>query len=226
MKGETQPNLSAIAHPRLLVTGYRILGLILSAVLFNLQPFAGMSKANAQSTYPACQPPNAGEYLLLVEALTPQQQTQLRQALPDQTPFNLCLYLDELVARVGGFSSLEEANSWARYAIETANLEAYVVQPPASFTVNAPAYNPQPLGTGFAVLVDYFNQPELATQVQQQLGSPVGLASYGQRPFLLAVHTTNQQDANDILTTLSDRGFWVMIVDSRKVVLLNAAVSL
>ncbi|MCD8485171.1 MAG: hypothetical protein LRZ84_00045 [Desertifilum sp.] len=181
--------------------------------------------AQAQS-YPACQPPNVGEYLLLVEARSPAQQAQLPQALPNTTPYQFCLYLDELVARVGGFSNLEEANRAARYAIETGRLEAYVVQPPASFTAAAPAYNPQPLGTGFAVLVDYFNQPELATQVQQVLGGTVGLASYGQRPFLLAVHTTNQQDANDILQALSDRGFWAMIVDSRKVVLLNASVSL
>jgi hypothetical protein len=81
------------------------------------------------------------------------------------------------------------------------------------------------LGEGYAVLVDYFNQPEIAAQVQQLLGEKVGLVSYGQRLYLLAVHTTSQREANSTLQKLSDRGFWSMLVDSRRVTLLRSIVS-
>ncbi|MGQ9872792.1 hypothetical protein [Leptodesmis sp.] len=87
-------------------------------------------------------------------------------------------------------------------------------------------YNPKPLGPGYAVLVDYFNQPELATRVQQLLGRPIGVVSYGQRPYLLAIYTTDQNAAHITLQALSDRGFWATIVDSRRVVLLRQSVAL
>jgi hypothetical protein len=104
-------------------------------------------------------------------------------------------------------------------------LSAFVVRPaPATLSANSPAYNPQPLGDGYAVLVDYFNQPEVAAQVKQLLGSDVGLVSYGQRPYLLAVYTTSQRKADSMLRQLSDRGFWSMVVDSRRVTLLRSVV--
>jgi hypothetical protein len=65
----------------------------------------------------------------------------------------------------------------------------------------------------------------VALQVRQLLGANVGLASYGQRPYLLAGYTTNQTEANSILQRLSDRNFLVMIVDSRKVTLIRPAVN-
>jgi hypothetical protein len=74
-------------------------------------------------------------------------------------------------------------------------------------------------------LVDYFNQPELASQVRQLLGSNVGLVSYGQRPYLLARYTTSEREANSTLRQLSDRGFWSMVVDSRRVTLLKPVVN-
>ncbi len=87
-------------------------------------------------------------------------------------------------------------------------------------------YTPKPLGPGYAVLVDYLNQPELATKVQQVLGRSVGVVSYGQRPYLLAIYTTDQNAANATLQALSDRGFWVTIVDGRRVVLLRQSVAM
>ena len=90
---------------------------------------------------------------------------------------------------------------------------------------SSPAYNPKPLGTGYAILVDYFNQPEIAKQVQQALGKEVGLVSYAQRPYLLISHTTNQINATDTFEMLSKRGFWVMLVDSQKVTLLRAQIN-
>jgi hypothetical protein len=74
------------------------------------------------------------------------------------------------------------------------------------------------------VLVDYLNQPELAAKVQQVLGRSVGIVSYGQRPYLLAIYTMDQNAANATLQALSDRGFWTAVVDGRRVVLLRQSV--
>jgi hypothetical protein len=128
--------------------------------------------------------------------------------------------------RIAGFRRLEDADSWGRYVNEIVGLSAFVVRPSAAMpSTNSLAYNPKPLGEGYAVLVDYFNQPEVATQLQQLLDDDVGMVSYGQRPYLLAIHTTSARQANSTLRKLSDRGFWSMVVDSRRVTLLSPAVS-
>lgn len=128
--------------------------------------------------------------------------------------------------------AIEKCYAAVIFAIAIAGLPGFVVESKAVAqatatppTENLPAYNPKPLGTGYAVLIDYFNQPELAERVQQALRKDVGLVSYGQRPYLLALHTSNQKDATDTLKALSDRGFWVMVVDSQKVTLLRSQVS-
>ncbi|MBD2185889.1 hypothetical protein H6S82_02160 [Planktothrix sp. FACHB-1355] len=127
--------------------------------------------------------------------------------------------------------AIERCCAVLSFAIAVALLPAFAVRPQALAQVtatppseNSPAYNPQPLGTGYAVLVDYFNQPEIAAQVQEALKKEVGLVSYGQRPYLLVLHTTDQKNATSIFEDLSDRGFWVMLVDSDKVTLLRARV--
>jgi hypothetical protein len=87
------------------------------------------------------------------------------------------------------------------------------------------SYHPRVLGDGYAVLVDYFNRPELASRVQQVVEGNVGFVVYGQRPYLLAVYTTNQKEANNTLQKLSDRGFFANLVNSSKVVLLRSVVN-
>lgn len=84
---------------------------------------------------------------------------------------------------------------------------------------------PQPLGTGYAVLVRYFNHPEVAADVHQVTSQPVGLVAYEQFPFLLAAYTTDANAATAILKTLNDRGFTAFIVDSRRAILLTPAVA-
>ena len=197
--------------------------------------------AIAQSNNPQCQPPNAGEYLLLVVSTTPDAQTKLRKVLPNNTSTTVCRYFNDVVTRVSGFNTAETASSWAQYLTETVGLQAFVARPsiagnvpqspaitnpPSASPSNTPTYNPQPLGAGYAVLVSYFNKPELASQLQQALKKEVGLVSYGQHPYLLANYTTNQSAANSILQSLSDRGFVVMIVDSRRVTLLKSSVQI
>lgn len=185
----------------------------------------GVNQVKAQTDNSPCQPPNAGEYLLLVATDTLESQQQIALTLPEYTKAIRCQYLDDLVMRIGGFTSLEDTKDWGRYLIEIGGLEAFVVRPPSSTAENLPAYNPQPLGNGFAVLVDYFNQPELAAELRDLLAKDVGLASFSQRPYLLAIHTEDREEARSILQKLSDRGFWAAMVDSSQVVLLISVVN-
>ena len=185
------------------------------------------NSVKAQTTFPVCQPPNAGEYLLLVVSPTAENRQQLRSALPNEIKTTTCQYLSDTVTRIGGFSKIDDANRWARYINTIVGLSAIITTRPgevAQQPTSTVPFNPQRLGEGFAVLVDYFNRPELATSLQQAVGGNVGLASYGQKPYLLAVYTTNQQEAYNTLQKLNDRGFFAVLVDSRKVMLLRSVV--
>ncbi|PSB29869.1 hypothetical protein [Stenomitos frigidus] len=210
---------------------------------------------SAQANYADCQPPSPGEYLLLVMSKTSESQEQVRRTVPPNTTVTVCNYLNDVVTRVGGFTTADTANAWAKYMRESIGLSAFVARPsevaaqtsptpvqpfpkpssppitPRSLAQTSPTsrdargYNPQILGGGYAVLVDYFSRPELATQVRQLVGKEIGLVSYRQRPYLLAVHTTDQSLANATLQALTDRGFWAMVVDSRRVTLLGQAIA-
>lgn len=281
------------------------LGAIATATVLTAQPSRSQS-------LPACLPPEADEYLLIVLNPTDQVQTQLRNALPGNATATVCTYLADTVLRIDGFNSLDAANSWAQYVTDSSGLRAFVARPaseaassttppaaiaPAPPTVPptipptvappiatnppqspiappsatpsstpdfpqptslaapsptpAPAptpnptpavtptpaieatapttpptrYNPQPLGAGFAVLVDYGNQPEVAIALRQVLTRDVGLVAYGQRPYLLAAQTTDLAAANAVLQNLSDRNFTALIVDSQSVILLTPIVA-
>lgn len=87
-----------------------------------------------------------------------------------------------------------------------------------------PAFAPKPLGSGYAVLVNYANRPEVAADVRQVTSQPVGLVSYNQRPFLLAAYTADPAVATAVLQALNDRGFNAIIIDSRSAILLTPAV--
>jgi hypothetical protein len=191
----------------------------------------------APAQYPSCQAPIVGEFLLLVVSPTQQVQSQVKQVLPSNTDAIVCNYQNDVVTRVSGFSSIEAANSWAKYMTEVSGLEAFVAKPPVAVQSPTPtptpvaavaptsAYNPKLLGEGYAVLVDYANQPEKAAQIRQLLGQEVGLVAYERNPYLLATHAANQQDASSVSQALTDRGFSAIVVDGRQVVLLKEAVS-
>jgi hypothetical protein len=224
---------------------------VTTRVTAQIPPAPPTLDAPAQASYADCQPPIAGEYLLLVVSKTPESQEQVRRTLPSNATVTVCNYLNDVVTRVGGFTTAEAANAWAKYMRESIGLSAFVARPsepaaqtspaPTTSTATAPAptgtsaarspsrdvrsYNPQLLGGGYAVLVDYFSKPELATQVQQLVGKDIGLAAYRQRPYLLAVHTTDQSLANSTLQALTERGFWAMVVDSRRVTLLRRPIA-
>jgi hypothetical protein len=206
---------------------------ISSAVAIAIAGLMGsVNSASAQQSIPTCRPPNAGEYLLLVISPSADNQAQLRRVLPSDTNTSVCRYLTDTVTRIGGFGKLEDANRWARFVRDSAGLSAIITTKPQDnkpsevSTAKKPSYQPQALGSGFAVLVDYFNNPDVAKQVQQIVGGDIGFVSYAQRPYLLAVYTTNSREAQTTLQSLSERGFFAMVVDSRRVMLLRQVVKL
>lgn len=183
----------------------------------------------AQAQLSSCQPPAAGEYLVLAITKTKEAQSQVSRSLPSEAnKATVCEYLGETVTRVSGFKSLEEAQKWGQYLSETVKLSAVVARSPQTSASTSPSsqplYNPKLLGKGYAVLIDYFNQPETAIAVKKSLGKDVGLAVYLARPYLLAVYTTNEREANDTLERLSASGFWTIVVDSSLVTLLTPTV--
>lgn len=202
------------------------------------------SAAKAQ-TLAACQPPRANEYLLLVPNPQADTQARLQQLLPANAVLTPCNYLNTAVVRVEGFANVDIATAWAQYLSDTASLQAFVASPapvssiaavptpnaggtssPVAAASTSPTFNPQPLGAGYAVLVNYQNQPELATTVRQVTNQNVGLVTYEQQPYLLAVLTADPALASSVLRALSDRGMLASIVDSRRAVLLTPAVKL
>ncbi|NER24829.1 MAG: hypothetical protein F6J86_31465 [Symploca sp. SIO1B1] len=179
----------------------------------------------AQPTASVCQPPRKDEYLLFILTQARATYEDIRATLPPQLPTNFCQYLDDTVVRVGGFNQLLDAQGWARYFNEIVGLSAFVIQAtPSRNAPRLPEYKPEPLADGYAVLVDYFSQPEIASELRQVLGTDVGLVTYAQRPYLLALHTQNEREANSKLQQLSDRGFIGIVVDSRSVILIRPVV--
>lgn len=206
-------------------------------------------------TLPDCQPPRPEEYLLLVPNPQPQTLPELQRLLPENAVLTPCNYINTAVVRVEGFSSAEIASAWAQYLADAA-VQAYVARPPSPNAIAAmpnavggtsspvaaeaaatpasgmnsdpvsPTYAPQPLGTGYAVVVNYFNRPELAASVRQVTSRDVGLVSFDQQPYLLASYTTDPAVASSLLRTLSERGLTAAIVDSRRAMLLTPAVQL
>ena len=193
---------------------------------------------NAQPGFPPCEPPQPGESLLLVVTTTDENQQQVLDILPPQVTPTACQYLENIVLRVEGFPSINAAGNWAEYINRNFGLSAFVAVPPGESDESAVSqdssttaiaidepYNPQPLGSGYAVLVDYFNNPQVAAELQQVLQQTVGLVSYEQRPYLLAEFSPNQNTAKQVLQTLSDRGFWVFMVDASGVMVLRSEVT-
>ncbi len=189
----------------------------------------------AQQNFANCQQPNVGEYLLLVLSPTPENQKQLRAALPTEQKTIVCKDNNQIVTRVGGFTNIDDAKRLARYIQNIVGLSATITtratEPATQLPQTIPniqtpkiTYNPKILGEGYAILVDYFNRPEMVSSLRKAVGGDVGFVSYGQRPYLLAVYTTNQKEAYNTLKNLSETGFVAILADGRKVVLLRSIV--
>lgn len=189
---------------------------------------------------PQCLPPEPDEHLVLVNQQTPESLEELRALLPEGSTTRICRYLDDTVIRVGGFANEDVATAWGEYLARTLSAETAIVQPATPFAESesdvplptsdepseaVPPYNPERLGSGYAVLVDYADRPDIAIAVQSTLGDPVGLAVYRQTPYLLALHSDSARKAGDILEALADADFNVVMVDSRNVILMTPTVT-
>ncbi len=218
-----------------------------------LLPVTLATPSVAQSTLLSCVVPENNEYVLLIVTETEDKRAKVLQAIPNDIEVSFCDYLGKSVTHIGSFINREDAEEWGQYFQENLDLTAVIVEssqtlplevvsepppiitqglPNTSETIsvalpqtnNLPSYNPQALGTGYAILIDYVNQPEIANQLQQLLSKEIGLVSYLARPYLIAIHTTSESEANAMLKNLSDRGFWTIMVDSSKVTLLTPTV--
>lgn len=190
--------------------------------------FVNMTTLAAEKI-PVCQGPKPGEYLLLISSPTRDNRNQLRRVLPPQLKLNVCKYLSGTVTRIGGFTKIDDANRWARYIRDSAGLSASITTRPGTRIpriAKKVSYKPRQLGEGFAVLVDYRNRPQIASSVRKLIKSDVGFVSYGQRPYLLAAYTNKQNEAYATLEKLSKKGYFAIIADSSKVMLLRPAVKL
>lgn len=82
-------------------------------------------------------------------------------------------------------------------------------------------YKPQALSSGYAVLVNYNNRPNVAVQLGQVLSQDVGVAVYGEQPYLFVTQTSEMSAANAVVKLLNDRGFLALRVEAKSVVLLR-----
>jgi hypothetical protein len=181
----------------------------------------------AQISLTECQPPQPNQYLILIRTATEQAQTQVRRTLAS-TPINslVCNYQGEIVTRIGGFNSLEDTRKWANYFNETVKLSAYIVVPSGVPTQpDYPLFQPQVVASRYVVLIDYFNRPEVAKEVRGLLARDLGLAVYLSRPYLLAIQTNNEREAQFILNRLTQEGFWAIAVDGATVIMLTPKVN-
>jgi len=191
---------------------------------------AGLDKSvGAQSGLPACPPPDAQEFLVLIRGDSEAERARAAAVLPAESSVLICQYLDEVVVRGGRFASLETANAWASYMNTVEGFESFVLRPATAQPVassgsdGGTGYRPQRLGSGYAVLVDYRNRPEVADSVAQ-LVRPVGLAVYQQKPYLLAQFSNDAVIAASTLQRLSDASLPAALVDAQQVVRLTAEV--
>lgn len=185
----------------------------------------------AQSTLPDCPPPASQEYLLFVRGESAAERNEIATILPAESSVLICQYVDETVVRAGGFVSLETANAWATYMTTVHGYESFVIRPsaaPSVTTTPAPGqpgqYQPVRLGSGYAVLVDYSDDPTIAATVGQFV-RPVGLAVYQQKSYLLAAFSNDPAVATSTLQRLSAAELSAVLVDAQQVVRLTTQVS-
>ena len=85
-------------------------------------------------------------------------------------------------------------------------------------------YKPQALTSGYAVLVNYNNRPDVAVQLSQVLNQNIGVAVYGERSYLFVMQTGEMAAANAVVKLLNDRGFLALRVEAKSVVVLRSIV--
>lgn len=231
-----------------LAQGSRVLGLVLtlgSAALAQLPPPPAVPETLVPpSAYAPCLAPAVGEYGLLILRWSLADQERIQRVLPPTTRWQLCNYPSRqqnlLVMQVGGFSQLAAAQELGQQVTEATGLPTVAIQatgplsPESPLGATAPQpetartvdYNPQPLGAGYAVLVEFGDRPELAAQLQSQLGRTVGLVAYSQQAYLLGLYTADASAATATVQDLKRQGFSTQVVEGQHVFVLRAAVAI
>ncbi len=188
------------------------------------------SPSGASPLYP-CAAPRPNQSVLLILSHSTADQDRIRQVLPAATRFQVCTYQNTPVTYVDGFTQISDAQAFGKQVTDVTGIATVVAKASSAMAATPqpdlvpPTYNPQPLAAGYAVLVDFANRPELATQVQSTLGRSVALVSYAQRPYLLAIHTGDPNLATATAQDLAGRGFSAAVVDSRQVLVLRPAIA-
>ncbi len=178
----------------------------------------------AQTEIPSCQPPGVDQFILLVRETSRTDQEQLKRTLPQGVEISLCNYSNQEVIRLGNFSDIETADNWGSYIREITGLVT-VIAASSQERETSLEFNPRPLDSGYGVLVNYFNETEVAVELRDLLNKEIGLVSYLARPYLLVLHTKSEREASQLLERLSQRGFWAVVVQSDRATLLTPVVS-
>ncbi|HEY9817846.1 MAG TPA: hypothetical protein V6D20_18885 [Candidatus Obscuribacterales bacterium] len=149
------------------------------------------------------------------------------EVMPDQSPTASESTASELPTESPGLSAAD----FPMVPGSTSPAPSVSASPAPGQDTDAPTtaglgYRPQALGRGYAVLVDYFNDPNVAIALQETLDSSVGLVVYQQRPYLLATLTADAAIAVSVLQSAGDAGFTTMIVNGQTVMLLTPQVAL
>jgi hypothetical protein len=196
-----------------------------------------------------CPPPGANEFLLFAVTRTTEAQAMLRSKAPTDATMTICRYQGDVVTRLGGFGNEALAAAWGQYLIRSTGIPTTIVRPTAAVAIApvsppestpnpikpvssagsgsvgkrfAPgSYKPQTFSSGYAVLVNYNNRPEVAVQLSQVLNQTIGVAAYGERPYLYVMQTGEMAAANAVVKLLNDRGFLALRVEAKSVVVLR-----
>lgn len=206
----------------------------------------GTSPAGSQEVIPEmitetetlteCAPPAVDTYNIFVATPTPAIQTsvanQATLALGDRAAVKVCLYQGQVMSQVGTFRTLEAASNWQTFLKNTTQLDGVIVQTqgepePTAAPEDTPIpFTPKVLSPGFAVILDFRNDPQVARQIAQGRSQPPGLVVYGDRPYLLMGNEKTMEAAKSVIQQLGNQGYWMGVVPSETVVLLKEAVVL
>ncbi|HBQ98600.1 MULTISPECIES: hypothetical protein [unclassified Roseofilum] len=187
--------------------------------------FLSSIPAWSQTNRFSCPPPNPGEYMVFVRTPNPSsQQLLLNYLLPSNQTAQICQYNNEIVTQIRNLANAQVSERWSQYIYENTGLPAFMVAPPLGQIGTRP-FNPpvlpsnpgSPLGSGFAVLVNANNRQDAPQQLQILLNKAIPWVNFQGNSYLLALQSSNQEEATATLMSLSDRGFLAILVDARQV---------
>lgn len=84
-------------------------------------------------------------------------------------------------------------------------------------------FDPQGLsGEGFGILVDYGDNPAIASEIQQLTNNPIALVTHGTRGYLLAGQVNDEARLIEFLNLLSQNNFVAIAVPLPQIILLKS----